>query len=191
MSDPTKIQTNVTQDRDPTIKRMQGTTLHGNLDFDVPFITQVEGNLWQGGCQNGLILPHFFKHLISLYPWVAYTINHELKSALEIVMYDSLDHSIAQVDALAAWVKACTEDGPTLVHCQAGLNRSGLVAAKVLMLGGMEGWEAIKTLRLKRSSAVLCNPTFERVIRQGPKTAGHDEDFIEAQENYINNTEQS
>lgn len=167
IEDPTKIplQTNVTKDRDPTIQRMVGTTAHGHLEFDVPFISQIDGNLWQGGCQNGLILPHFFKHIVSLYPWEAYTIKHELTSALEIKMYDSLDQSVEQVDAIAEWVRACAADGPTLVHCQAGLNRSGLVAARVLTLNGMEGWEAIKTLRDKRSPAVLCNPSFERHIR--------------------------
>lgn len=159
--DPTRIDIKF----DPTVQRLSGVATHGNTPFDVPFISQIDGNLWQGGCQNGLILPTNIKHLVSLYPWEAYTIEHELTSALEIKMYDSLDQSMAQVEALAAWVQACTLDGPTLVHCQAGLNRSGLVAAKVLMLRGMEGRAAIKTLRENRSPAVLCNPAFERYIR--------------------------
>ena len=67
--DPTKIklQTNVKKDLDPTIQRMSGIAYHGQTPFDVPFISHIEGNLWQGGCQNGLILPQFFKHINNLF----------------------------------------------------------------------------------------------------------------------------
>lgn len=171
--DPTKIklQTNVKAEFDPTVQRMVGVATHGNTPFDVPFISQIEGNLWQGGCETGLILPHFFKHIISLYPWEQYKVSHDLKSSLSVVMYDSLEQSTDQVDAIADWVYQCTKDGPTLVHCQAGLNRSSLVAAKVLMRMGSEGRgyrsadEAIRILRERRSPACLCNPAFEMHLR--------------------------
>ncbi len=165
--DPTKItlQTNLKYEVDPTIRRMSGYAVHGNTPFDVPFISNIEGNLWQGGCQNGLILPHFFKHVVSLYPWEAYKVKHELASYMSVKMYDSLDQATEQVDAIAEWVRICTQDGPTLVHCQAGLNRSSLVAGRALMLGGMKGWEAVKTLRERRSPACLCNPAFERHLK--------------------------
>jgi len=66
-------------------------------------------------------------------------------------------------------VNACREDGPTLVHCQAGLNRSSLVAARALVLGGMTADDAIALIREKRSPACLCNPAFERWLRQPPE----------------------
>jgi protein-tyrosine phosphatase len=48
-----------------------------------------------------------------------------------------------------------------VVHCQAGLNRSGLIAALVLMDSGAYGADgAIELLRAKRSEAVLCNQKF-------------------------------
>ena len=162
-TDPTRIDIEF----NPLARRMIGTTGHGNIPFNIPFISEIAPNLWQGGCQDGLVLPSFIQHLVSLYPWDAYTVEHELSSALEIRMYDSIDQSTEQVDALAAWVNSCRKDGPTLVHCQAGLNRSSLVSARALMFEGMEGAEAIKTLREKRSPACLCNPSFERWIRQG------------------------
>lgn len=166
--DPTKVelQTNVVKHLDPTIQRMTGTAIHGNTPFDVPFISNIEGNLWQGGCQNGLILPQFIKHIISLYPWEQYKVKHDLKSSFSVVMYDSLDQSMEQADAIANWVYTCTKDGPTLVHCQAGLNRSSLIAAKVLMLGGKSAEEAIDMLRQRRSPACLCNPAFEGYLRR-------------------------
>ena len=87
--------------------------------------------------------------------------HHEVRSVLSVRMYDSESQGFDQVNAIATWVNVCRLDGPTLVHCQAGLNRSGLVAARALMLEGMSGSEAIALLREKRSSAVLCNPSFE------------------------------
>lgn len=171
--DPTKIklQTNVKVERDPTVQRMSGVATHGMTPFDVPFISNIEGNLWQGGCQTGLQLPHFFKHIISLYPWEIYKINHDMDTQVYIKMYDSLDQSMEQVDAIANLINVCVKDGPTLVHCQAGLNRSGLVAARSLMLRD-DSWdkmytaeEAIALLRKTRSPAVLCNPAFEAHLR--------------------------
>ena len=155
--DPTRIDIHT----DPTQQRMVGYARHGNTPFDVPFISEIADSLWQGGCENGMVLPSFIKHLVSLYPWEAYKVQHELGSWLEVQMYDSGDQGFAQVDAIAAWVNSCRADGPTLVHCQAGLNRSSLVAARALMLEGVSAKDAISTLREKRSPACLCNPSFE------------------------------
>jgi protein-tyrosine phosphatase len=160
--DPTKIDIAF----DPVVQRMTGITLHGNIPFDVPFISEIAPNLWQGGCQNGLVLPTFIRHLVSLYPWEAYAIRHELYSGLVVRMYDSTDQEFSQVDAIAAWINACRADGPTLVHCQAGLNRSSLVAVRALMMEGMTADGAIRLLRDKRSPACLCNRSFERWLRQ-------------------------
>ena len=49
-----------------------------------------------------------------------------------------------------------------LIRCQAGVNRSGLVSALVLMLEGYEPHEAIELLRQRRSRVVLSNSHFER-----------------------------
>ena len=62
--DPTKIDIA----SDPTVQRMTGITVHGSIPFDVPFISEIAPDLWQGGCQNGLVLPPFIKHLVSLLP---------------------------------------------------------------------------------------------------------------------------
>lgn len=155
--DPTWIPVHV----DPREQRMRGVAVHGNVPFDVPFVSQIEGNLWQGGCQNGLVLPKTIEHIVSLYPWEAYTLTHEVKSALTVRMYDATDQGYDLVDSIAKWTLACVQDGPTLVHCQAGLNRSSLIAARVLTLQGLTGVEAISLLREKRSPACLCNHAFE------------------------------
>lgn len=154
--DPTKIAIRF----DPRTQRMVGVARHGNTPFDVPFISQIDETFWQGGCENGLILPTEIEHLISLYPWEQYVVKHDLKSVLSVAMYDSLDQGMDQVDAIARWINACRADGPTLVHCQAGLNRSGLVSARALMLEGASAGQAVLKLREKRSPAVLCNKSF-------------------------------
>lgn len=52
-----------------------------------------------------------------------------------------------------------------LVRCQAGVNRSGLVTALVLMHDGMNADEAIALIRQQRSPRVLSNSDFERFLR--------------------------
>lgn len=168
IQDPTKVklQTNVKQDKDPTVQRMSGYAIHGNTPFDVPFISHIEGNIWQGGCQTGLLLPHFFKSLVSLYPWERYKVTQEipLDNEVYVRMYDSENQGFDQVELLAELVNEFSKQGPVLVHCQAGLNRSSLVAGRALMLQGKTAKEAIELLRLKRSPACLCNKTFEKYL---------------------------
>jgi protein-tyrosine phosphatase len=74
--------------------------------------------------------------------------------------YSGLVHNLEVAD-----VESYTVGGATAHNCQAGLNRSGLVAALALIRSGMTPAEAITLLRSKRSPAVLCNPTFERFLR--------------------------
>ena len=156
-SDPTAIDLRF----DPRTQRMEGVAIHGNTPFSVPYVSKITENLWTGGCTNGLILPREIEHVISLYPWEQYEVAHEFRSISLIRMYDSLDQAMEQVVDIARWVNACRKTGTTLVHCQAGLNRSGLIAATALILEGMTAEEAIALLREKRSPAVLCNKGFE------------------------------
>lgn len=146
---------------DPREQRMRGTAVHGDTPFDVPYISEIAANLWQGGCISGLMLPPHIDRLISLYPWERYTRRHELKSNLSVRLYDSVEGFDPEPYlALAQWVNVCRKTGPVLVHCQAGLNRSGLVAGLALVLEGKAPGDAIALLREKRSPAVLCNPVF-------------------------------
>lgn len=161
-TDPTAFPIEV----DPEQQRMRGTTRLGNKPFDVPYVSQIDGNLWQGGCAQGLWLPTQFDHLISLYPWEQYTMRRQLKSVSFHWLYDTDEGDPPEiVHAIANWVSSCIFDGPTLVHCQAGLNRSSLVAALVLIQRGRTVDEAISLIRAKRSDACLSNEAFERWLR--------------------------
>ena len=53
-----------------------------------------------------------------------------------------------------------------LVRCQAGLNRSGLVMALVLIREGYAPDDAIDLIRERRGSSALCNRSFEAWLRQ-------------------------
>lgn len=163
--DPTYTEVAPVRRDDPRIARVDGWTNHGNHRIDCPYITEVGPNFWQGGCDRHLVLPTFITSVLSLYPWERYRFDHEV-NLREVRQLDSTDDDPFEVLELAEWVRSERERGPVLVHCQAGLNRSGRVAAVVLMLDGLTADEAITTLRDKRSPAVLCNPAFDRWLRE-------------------------
>jgi protein-tyrosine phosphatase len=60
------------------------------------------------------------------------------------------------LNALADMVNLARATGPTLVHCQAGLNRSGLVTALALIRGGMQPEQAIAKIRQQRCAMPCC-----------------------------------
>lgn len=134
--------------------------------FSAPLISHVRDNLWQGGCIDGVRLDDDFRYVVSLYPWERYLLGPET-TRTEIEMYDAgelpaLECLNEAIDAVIFGMKR----GKTLVHCQAGLNRSGLVAALAMVNAwGMSGAEAIDLLRESRSPMVLCNEAFEAHVR--------------------------
>lgn len=151
---------------DPTQRRMVGVAVHGNTPFDVPYLSPVADNLSMGGCVDGLVLPDHIDHVLSLYRWEAYTVRRPDVTVRTVTMYDSLEGpALEQVRELASYVNTQRARGHVLVHCQAGLNRSGLITAAALVLAGSHPDAAIAHLRAVRSPAVLCNPTFEAIVR--------------------------
>lgn len=169
-TDPTRIEIEF----DPRVERMSGVAIHGNTPFDMPFISHIHGNLWQGGVNDyrPFALPSEIINVVSLYRWGGYLMHDGVQVHEVVTAYDSDGEdnpggmSPEQILNLGARVNELCEQGPTLVHCQAGLNRSSLIAAVALVLGGVvqSGSEAVALLREKRSPACLCNRSFERWI---------------------------
>lgn len=150
---------------DLTSHRIEGYAVHGGAEFSVPLISHISGNLFVGGCIAGVPLPLNIEHVVSLYPWESYLTTEDVVSVMAVRLFDSTDLPDEQLLwAIAAHAHRMCALGPTLVHCQAGLNRSNLIAALALILHGMTGTEAIDLLRAKRSPAVLCNESFEAFI---------------------------
>jgi len=138
---------------------IEGIANMGGAHFKVPLFTHVRGNLYQGGCPKPS-LPEEFKYVICLYPWEHYQRSKDV-TYLEAYLYDSLDEPDSnQLHLLSDIAMHFIENGKTLIHCQAGLNRSGLLTVMVLRKMGMSSELAINMLREQRSKAVLCNQTF-------------------------------
>jgi len=145
---------------DLTSHHIEGISFHGDVPFEVPLFSHIEGNLWMGGCPVGSV-PEEFKYIVSLYPWETYTLT-EFQVKTEARLQDVLTiPDEEQLYALARCVNVYKQQGVTLVHCQAGLNRSGLISALAFIEEGMKAVDAISLLRAKRSPAVLCNQIFE------------------------------
>lgn len=136
--------------------------------FSTSLVTQIQGNLWTGGCIGGVRLPDDFEFVVSLYPWEKYELGSGT-TRIEFQMFDSGNLPDPQeLEEIADIVRFYVSQGQTLVHCQAGLNRSGLVAGLSLVRGGMAPARAVELLREARSPAVLCNPAFHAwLLEQG------------------------
>ena len=134
-----------------------------NGHYSAPLISHIEENLYVGGCINGVRLDDDFQTVISLYKWERYLLGPDTERH-EVTMYDSSvtlpAEQLHEIADLA--VDALDRGGKVLIHCQAGLNRSNLIAALTLIKRGRSAVDAIALLREKRSSVVLCNEAFER-----------------------------
>lgn len=87
------------------------------------------------------------------------------------------------IESFVDAVHAYADHEPTYWHCHAGLNRSGLaVAAYLHRHRGTPIGTAIRHLRTTRSRMVLCNPLFERRLREWYGTP--DEQDCEPVSNY-------
>jgi protein-tyrosine phosphatase len=137
----------------------------GFTDFvTVPRFSQIEEKLWMGGTPRGLAdqtLPVQFDFAVNLHPWEPYS-THAHQAVLMAWMQDApVIPDIKLIEHAADIVNQSIARGATvLVHCQAGLNRSGLVTALALMKAGRSAEDAIGLLRSKRCAEVLCNKTF-------------------------------
>lgn len=146
-----------------------GIAFQGDTPFEMPVITHVEGNLYQGGYvdseRGSPDLGDTFQSILSLYPWKRYKFAAKTEYK-ELELFDSHDSlPVKKIFEAARWVNEQKKKGKVLVHCQAGLNRSSLILAVALILEGKTPDEAIYILRDKRSPAVLCNPSFENFLR--------------------------
>jgi len=77
--------------------------------------------------------------------------------------------TFAKTQDLASWLHAEWKAGKKcLSRCQAGLNRSGLIIALVLMLDGYSADDAISLIRAKRDRNALFNLDFVRKLQALP-----------------------
>ena len=81
-----------------------------------------------------------------------------------------LDHeTFVKAQELASWLHSEWKAGrKCLSRCAAGLNRSGLIVALVLMMDGYSADDAISLIRVKRDRNALFNPDFVRKLKALP-----------------------
>lgn len=74
--------------------------------------------------------------------------------------------TIKEIEAIADWVYAQWKAGDrVLIRCQAGMNRSSLVTALVLMRDGLCADEAIALIRKQRSEYCFSNKHFVEYLQ--------------------------
>jgi hypothetical protein len=143
-----------------------------NQDPRIRLYNQIQPGLFMGGtlkedlCQgeagrNPLRNHLPFDAIATMYSWAkpAYWGIQEMR-------YGFLDASIVDMDKdrlgeIVGWAHKHWKKGDrVLIRCQAGLNRSGLVTALVLMLAGVSADDAISCIRRYRSPDALFNTEY-------------------------------
>lgn len=120
---------------------------------------EIAQNLWMGSAPIRIV-PPMFSFVVNVNDYLDYSFA-KTQMILHIKLDDcQLIPSESVLHLLADFVNSARKVGPTLVHCQAGLNRSGIVTALALIKNGMTANDAIAQMRKARGPDVLCNPWF-------------------------------
>lgn len=148
-------------------------TLPHDFDHERPIWNEILNGLYQGGTYDSdtlgeveagtdmVITPDHFDTVVTLYQW-ANPVDWFVRE-LRFAFYDSnVEHfPLEQLFDLVKIAHADWKRGKrVLVRCQAGINRSGLVTALILIREGFSAAEAITMQRKQRSNWVLANRSF-------------------------------
>lgn len=130
---------------------------------------QVAPNLFQGGLYSAIYAgPGAFDVIVNVSSHFAR--RHDIGKALYIEWPILDDVELPDPTVLHPLVDLIAEllfqRKRILVHCHAGLNRSGLLCALAMRARGVSADDAIASLRKFRDEYALCNPEFERYVRE-------------------------
>jgi hypothetical protein len=146
-----------------------------------PLWSEVLPNLWVGGTddndvlgdvvafvhKSAFITPQHFDSVVTMYQY-ANPVDWLVKE-YRYCIYDS-DVSHFDLRSLFDVVRFAHNEWKSgkriLIRCQAGLNRSGLVTALVLVRDGYIPQEAIELIRERRDSMALFNRQFVKFLMQ-------------------------
>jgi hypothetical protein len=149
---------------------------HSDLPRDL--WTEILPGLWQGGTHDGDTLGYgdhrrvgitkdHFDSVFTLYA-DAKPVDWFVKE-LRFGFYDGNMRDFDPTNDLLDIVKMAHNEWKSgkrvLVRCQAGLNRSGITMALVLIREGYSPQEAIDLIKSERGSWALCNSTFTRWLQ--------------------------
>lgn len=119
--------------------------------------TQLTDNLWLSGQPKDI---QKYKYVFAFNGRPAYYISNGQQVVVR--PFDDSDYlpDVSMLHEMADLASSCVKKGPTLLHCTAGMNRSALIAALVLIKDGMSPSDAIEMIREKRFVECLSNKTF-------------------------------
>jgi hypothetical protein len=156
---------------------LPGLYLGGTDDADVVY-EDAAGSRFE---HKAFITPEHFDTVVTMYAY-ARPVDWFVKE-FRFGIYDS-DMKDFQTDELHDMVVAAHRDWKkgkrVLVRCQAGINRSGLVMALVLIREGYSAQDAISLMRNKRGRAVLANKHFEAWLKEVIVSDWRDEPVLPA-----------
>ena len=143
------------------------------IEEPTELFNEILPNLFMGGTSDDATinipqeLNHFkgerdFDCIVTLYAWASPANWGVEERRFGFPDADIIEEYLPTIIELAQWAHAKWSSGKRVnIRCQAGLNRSGLITALVLMISGLSADEAIDTLREKRSTYALCNGEYE------------------------------
>jgi protein-tyrosine phosphatase len=114
-----------------------------------------------------LAQPSFFDSIVCLYSHANAAGYYVREQRYGIADAELNEDSKPEIRQLATWLYSEWKSGKRVAaKCQAGWNRSGLVAALVLLHDGFTAEEAISLIRERRSPNALCNQHFVNYIKE-------------------------
>jgi hypothetical protein len=148
-------------------------------DFDDPPLqSKILEGLYQGGTDDELTVFRGNKRLATLndvrpFDSVVTLCAHSLPMGWLVKEFryafndGPLDPiTIPEIEAVANWAYAQWKSGDrVLIRCQAGMNRSSLVTALILMHDGKSADQAIELIRERRSPDILSNSHFIEYLK--------------------------
>lgn len=170
-------------ERQPDCRDCAGTGLLRNVAYCQDPWNELIHNLWLGGhdySPDGAwlgeeapkITSGQFHTVISFYQRPdskrtvpAYDVAHHYYRMPDGVLTDADLREVYRLSKVA--IEVLDRPAAVLLRCQAGLNRSSLCAAYVLMQVGFDPETAIRHIRKQRSPYALCNEDFVDYIMRG------------------------
>lgn len=134
--------------------------------------SEILPGLWQGGTDDfdtlAFPITHVFQNREKQFDAVAtfYASAHPVGWEISERRFGFPDaelneRNLPEIHSIAEWAFQQWKSGKkVLIRCQAGLNRSGLCTALILMKNGMSSNDAISLIREKRSENALFNVHF-------------------------------
>ena len=125
-----------------------------------------ETNRLFGAISAGQVTKKHFDTVVTLYS-AANAVSHNVKE-MRFAFHDGDMSDLDPEGDLYFMVREAHADWKAgkkvLIRCQAGINRSGLVTALVLIRDGQTPEDAIRLIRDKRCEAALSNSRFEEYL---------------------------